>query len=60
MTKINGMTDDVFVIATVPTALPVSSFEQNSLLTIDINCTTNEFIGFDTAVTVTTSSVDGD
>jgi hypothetical protein len=57
MTKVPGLTKNIFVIATVPTKLPVSGLEQNGLYTVDINCTTNDFIGLDEAVTVTSSSV---
>lgn len=51
LTKIPGVTKQIFVIATVPAKLPVSGIEQNGLFTVEINCTTNDFIGFDTAVT---------
>jgi hypothetical protein len=52
MTKIPNLTKNIFVIATVPTKLPVTGIEQNGLLTVDINCTTNDFIGLDTAVEI--------
>jgi hypothetical protein len=52
LTKVPGLAENIFVIATVPTKLPVTAIDQNSLLTVDINCTTNEFIGLDTAVAV--------
>lgn len=50
VTYVPGLSTMVYVIATVPGKIPVPGFEQNSLLTVTINCTTNDFIGFDTAV----------
>lgn len=47
VTYVPGLTSMVYVIATVPGKVPVPGFEQNSLLTVAINCTTNDFIGFD-------------
>lgn len=56
LTKIPGLTKQIFVIATVPSKLPAPSLDQNGLLTVAINCTTNDFIGLDTAVAVTKST----
>lgn len=55
MTIVPGLTDGIFVIATVPSKMPVPAFDQNGLLTVAINCTTNDFIGFDSKVEVTSS-----
>jgi hypothetical protein len=52
MTLVPGLAEAIFVIATVPTMLPASGLDQNSLLTVDINCVTNDFIGWDTAIEV--------
>ena len=41
-----------FVIATVPSVLPMPSLDQNGLLTVAIGCTVNDFIGLDEKVTV--------
>lgn len=52
MTVIPGLTDAIFVIATVPPKIPIPSLAQNSLLTAVMNCTTNKFIGLDTKVAI--------
>jgi hypothetical protein len=52
LTKVPGKTKQNFVIAEVPTKIPASSLDQNGLLTFVMNCTTNNFIGWDTAVDV--------
>lgn len=52
MVKVQGLTKAFFVIATVPTVLPMPAVDQNGLLTMAIGCTVNEFIGLDEAVTV--------
>ena len=57
MTKIPGLTKQIFVIATVPSKLPAPALDQNGLLTVTINCTTNDFIGIDTAVEVVPTTV---
>jgi hypothetical protein len=55
MTKIEGLTKNIFVIATVPEQIPHPSLEQNDKVSVDINCVTNDFIGFDTAVAITSA-----
>ena len=50
LTAIPGLTKQIFVIATVPAKIPAPALDQNGLLTVTINCTTNDFIGLDTAV----------
>ena len=55
--SIPGLTKQIFVIATVPSKLPAPGFDQNGLMTTTINCTTNDFIGFDTAVAVVPTTV---
>lgn len=57
LTKIPGLTKQNFVIATVPSKLPAPALDQNGLLTVTINCTTNDFIGIDTAVEVVPTTV---
>ena len=57
LTKIPGLTKQIFVIATVPSKLPAPALDQNGLLTVTINCTTNDFIGIDTAVDVVPTTV---
>ena len=52
MIDIPGLTDAFFIIVQVPAILPLPSLEQNSLLTMVINCTVNEFIGLDTKVAI--------
>lgn len=51
ITTVPGLTKQIAVIATVPSKLPAPSLEQNGLLTVSINCTTNDFIGFTEPVT---------
>ena len=57
LTKIPGLTKQIFIIATVPAKLPAPALDQNGLLTVTINCTTNDFIGIDTAVDVVPTTV---
>ena len=57
LTAIPGLTKQIFVIATVPAKLPAPALDQNGLLTVTINCTTNDFIGLDTAVEVVPTTV---
>ena len=52
MVTVPGLTDAFFIIATVPTVLPMPSIDQNGLFTAAIGCTVNDFIGLDDAVTV--------
>lgn len=42
--------NQVFIIVTVPAKIPLPALEQNTLLTVAINCTTNNFIGYDEKV----------
>lgn len=48
-----GLTKAIFIKAAPPSVLPVPSMSQNSLLTIDINLTLEELVGFDTKVAFT-------
>lgn len=57
LTSVPGLTKQIFVIATVPAKLPAPALDQNGLLTVTINCTTNDFIGMDTAVAVVPTTV---
>lgn len=52
MVTVPNLTKAFFVVATVPTALPMPALDQNGLLTATIGCTTNNFIGLDDAVVV--------
>lgn len=52
LVDVPGLDDQWFVIVTVPTKLPLPSIGQNSLLTMAINCTVNDYIGLDTRVDV--------
>lgn len=52
MTTVPGLSKNNFVIATVPTKLPASGMDQNVLITAAINCTANEFLGWDTPVEI--------
>lgn len=52
MVTVPNFTKAFFVIATVPSVLPMPAVDQNGLLTMAIGCTVNEFIGLDEAVTV--------
>lgn len=53
MIDIPEMTDAFFIIVQVPTQLPMPSLDQNSLLTMAIGCTVNEFIGLDAKIEIT-------
>lgn len=57
LASVPGLTKQIFVIATVPKQLPAPALDQNGLLTATINCTTNDFIGIDTAVSVVPTTV---
>lgn len=48
-----GITKAEFIKAAPPTKLPITAKEQNSLNTMVINLTVEEFVGLDTAVTPT-------
>lgn len=48
-----GITKAEFVVATPPAHLPISDKEQNSLNTMGINLTVEDFVGFDTKVSFT-------
>jgi hypothetical protein len=50
VTDIPGKTMQNFVIATVPEKIPASAIDQDGLLTFVMNCTVNDFIGWDTAI----------
>lgn len=56
MTKVPNLGKSIFVIATVPAQLPAPSLDQNSLLTAEINCTTNDFIGYGDEIEVTSAA----
>lgn len=53
MIDIPEMDDAFFIILQVPSKLPMPSLEQNSLLTMAIGCTVNDFIGLDTKIEIT-------
>lgn len=53
MIDIPGLTDAFFIIVEVPATLPLPAIDQNSLLTMAINCTVNNFIGLDTKIEIT-------
>lgn len=48
---IPGFTDSFFIVAQPPQILPMPSLDQNSLLTMEIPLTIEEFVGLDTTVT---------
>lgn len=54
MVTVPDLTEAFFTILTVPSVIPQPSLDQNGLLTFDMNCTVNDFIGLDEAVEVTT------
>lgn len=45
-----------FVVVTVPDNIPFSGVEQNSLQTLPINCTLNNYIGWDDKVEIPTTA----
>lgn len=55
-TIIPGITKSSFVVAQPPENIPQPEINQNELLTIEMNLTIEEFPGWDTKVTPTTSS----
>lgn len=52
MIEVPNLTQACFVIVTVPNQLPLSPIDQNGLLTMAINCTINNFIGWDAKVEI--------
>lgn len=52
MISIPNLSQACFAILTVPNKLPLSAIDQNGLLTMAINCTVNDFIGWDTKVEI--------
>lgn len=52
-TIIPGFTDSFFVVAQPPTSIPQPEIGQNSLLTIEMNLTIEEYKGMDTSVAFT-------
>lgn len=52
MIDIPGLEDAFFIIVQVPAILPLPALDQNSLLTMAINCTVNNFIGLDTKIVI--------
>lgn len=52
MIDIPEMTDAFFIIVQVPAQLPMPSLDQNSLLTMAIGCTVNDFIGLDAKIEI--------
>ena len=49
-----------FVVVTVPNQLPLSPIDQNGLLTMAINCTINNFIGWSEKVVIEDAGEDDD
>lgn len=52
MIDVPSLSQACFVIVTVPNQLPLSAIDQNGLLTMAINCTINNFIGWDAKVEI--------
>lgn len=52
MIDVPNLDDAFFVVVEVPSTLPMPSMDQNSLLTMTINCTVNKFIGLDEKVVI--------
>ena len=51
-TVVPGLDDSFFFVAQPPEQIPQPEFSQNELLTVDMNLTIEEYIGEDTAVTL--------
>ena len=52
MIDVPSLSQACFAIVTVPNQLPLSAIDQNGLLTMAINCTINNFIGWDAKVEI--------
>ena len=52
MIEVPNLAQACFAIVTVPNQLPLSPIDQNGLLTMAINCTINNFIGWDAKVEI--------
>lgn len=52
MIDVPDLSQACFAIVTVPNQLPLSAIDQNGLLTMAINCTINNFIGWDAKVEI--------
>lgn len=52
MIEVPNLAQACFAIVTVPNQLPLSAIDQNGLLTMAINCTINNFIGWDAKVEI--------
>lgn len=52
MIDIPSLTKAVFVVGEVPSTLPLPGLDQNALLVMSVNLIVNDFIGFDTKITV--------
>lgn len=52
MIDVPDLSQACFAIVTVPSQLPLSTIDQNGLLTMAINCTINNFIGWDAKVEI--------
>ena len=52
MIDVPDLSQACFAIVTVPNQLPLSPIDQNGLLTMAINCTINNFIGWDAKVEI--------
>lgn len=52
MIDVPDLSQACFAIVTVPNQLPLSAIDQNGLLTMAINCTINNFIGWDVKVEI--------
>jgi hypothetical protein len=50
--KLPGLTKQCFIVATVPTTLPKAPMENGEAYVGTINCTTNNYIGYNEAVDV--------
>ena len=52
MIEVPNLAQACFVVVTVPNQLPLSPIDQNGLLTMAINCTINNFIGWSEKVVI--------
>lgn len=52
MIDIPKLEDAFFIVVEVPTTLSMPALDQNSLLTMTVNCTVNNFIGLDEKVVI--------
>lgn len=52
MIDIPKLEDAFFIVVEVPATLPMPALDQNSLLTMTVNCTVNNFIGLDEKIVI--------